>query len=147
MDVPTPGAEGRRTFVVEPGHATTAFGPQEGPPGKPAAADADPGEAVDVLGTAHLLAQVEFLARESVRGQLPAGTGVVGSRSAVDHRAAAPVGTEVVVRTRLDRVDGRDLVFDGRLRRCDDDRVVATAEARLQVVDRDRFRATLDGEP
>lgn len=62
------GTTASTTFRVEPAHTTTAFGEQETPPGRPAAADATADERLQVLGTAHLLSRVEFVGRESLNG-------------------------------------------------------------------------------
>jgi len=59
------------TFTLDAEHATPVFGRQDDPPSDPAATDVDPGEAVDVLGTSHLLAQFGAVAREALRGHLP----------------------------------------------------------------------------
>lgn len=136
------GTRGRDRFTVEGDHTTVVFGVQEDPPGLPAAADATPEEAVSVLGTPHLLARVEFTARESIRGALPDGMGVVGERMDVDHRGPATPGADVTVETEVDHVEGRSVVFEGEVR--EGDRTVGHATVALRVVDRDRFRAAVD---
>lgn len=136
------GTRGRDRFTVEPEHTTVVFGVQEDPPGLPAADDATSEEAVSVLGTPHLLARVEFTARESIRGALPNGTGVVGERMEVNHRGPATPGAEVTVETEVDRIDGQSVVFEGAVR--EGDRTVGRATVALRVVDRDRFRAAVD---
>jgi fluoroacetyl-CoA thioesterase len=143
--LPAPGIEATQTFVVQDAHTTNVFGPQHSPAGLPAATDAALEEAVGVLGTPHLLARVEFVGRESVRGQIPDGTGVVGEHAEIDHRRAAVVGTEVEVRTILEQVEGQSLVFEGTLREADvePESVIGTATISLRVVERDRFHGTL----
>ncbi|PSQ02507.1 hypothetical protein BRC94_02120 [Halobacteriales archaeon QS_5_70_17] len=100
------GIRGRRTFVVGAEHATNVFGEQADPPGLPAAADAAPGESVRVLGSPDLLATCEFVARQSLRGHLPDGTGTVGESAgtAGPGRADRPRGG----RPRRPRRGGRD---------------------------------------
>ena len=142
-EIPQPGVTGETTFTVAEAHTTHVFGNQERPPGRPAAADASPEERVHVLGTPHLLARVEFVGRESVRGMIPPGTGVVGERAEVRHRRGAPVGTTVRVETELVEVDGRSLVFEGSFVEIDRSTLLGSATAVLRIVEREKFRATL----
>lgn len=143
---------GRRAFTVSPRHATAVFGDQDEPPGRPAAADAGPEEAVAVLGSHHLLAACEFTARESLRGHLPDGTGTLGERADLSHRRAAPVGTDLVVETTLDRVTAPRLELTGTVRRADggggDDgsagALVGTVGMTFRVVSREWFRRSLE---
>ena len=149
MEEPRPssalvGTTGSTAFVVEPAQTTNVFGDQETPPGRAAAADSTPAESVRVLGTAPLLSHVEFTGRESIRGRIPPGTGMVGKRADVTHTGAATVGTRVRVRTEVVAVDGADVTYDGRVRTVEDDRPVASATVVLRLVDRDRFRAAVD---
>jgi len=141
LDLPT-GIVARREFTVEPSHTTNVFGDQEDPPARAAAADATPDESVRVLGTPALLAWVEFVARESLRGHLPRGTGCAGERAEVHHRRAVPLGTDLLVETDLVDVSGVRLAFEGTVSRTDGE-VVGTASTVIRVVERDRFRASL----
>ncbi len=141
-ELPEPGITGRRTFRVEPEHTTTLFGEQEGPPGLPAATDATAEESVHVLGTPQLLASVEFLGRESLRGTLPKGTGLVGVEATVTHRSAVPIGVTVTIETELTAVSGRRLTIEGTVQRSGSGRAVGEVTNRLQVVRREAF---LDG--
>lgn len=141
------GTSGSATFGVEPAHATTAFGDQDVPPGRPAAADATPDESVRVLGTAHLLSRVEFTGRESLNGRIPPGTGVVGQTASVTHTGAAPIGTTCRVATEVTAVDGPSIAFDGTVTTVDD-REIGTASVVLRLVERDQFRAAVaDDDP
>lgn len=144
MDDPTPpsalvGTTGTTTFTVERDQTTNVFGRQERPPGRPAAANSSPAESVRVLGTAPLLSHVEFTGRESIGGEIPPGTGVVGKRGSVSHLGAATVGTEVRVRTEVVAIDGAGIVYDGQVKTVEDGRAVAEAKVVLQLVDRERF--------
>lgn len=132
----------RETFTVAAAETTNTFGEQSRPPGAPAAADAGPDEAVRVLGSPDLLARVEFLARESLRGHLPPGTGCAGEGAEVTHRRAAPLGSELVVETELVGVDGASVTFEGRVSHAEGT-VVGTARTTIRIVDRERFRASL----
>jgi predicted thioesterase len=142
-EIPQPGVTGETTFTVTEAHSTHVFGDQKRPPGRPAATDASPEERVHVLGTPHLLARVEFVGRESVRGMIPPGTGVVGERAAVTHRRAVLVGTTVRVKTELVEVDGRKLVFEGNFEEIERNTPIGSATAVLRIVDRTQFRDKL----
>jgi len=158
-ELPEPGITGERVFRVEPRHTTNLFGEQEDPPGLPAATDAGDDEAIRVLGTPHLLAEVEFLGRESVRGHLPEGTGVVGVDAEVTHRRAVPIGGSVRVRTEVVDVTDRTITVEGELSRAadgdtdndslsadfdGDDAVVGEVTNRIRVVRRDAFADRID---
>lgn len=143
-DRPEPGIEAERTFRVEPRHTTTLFGEQTDPPGLPAATDAADAEAIRVLGTPHVLAEVEFLGRESLRGHLPEGTGVVGVDAEVTHRRPVPVGETVAVRTTVVDVTDDTITVEGELAVVDADEPVGEVRSRLRVVGREAFR---DGLP
>lgn len=137
------GVSAERTTTVTESQATTVFGTHTDPPARPAASDPAPEEATDVLGSPGVLAWVEFVGRDALHGRLPAGTGTVGVRAELDHLGAAPVGATIVVRTELVAVDGATLTIEGRIERADG-RPVGEVRTEFRVVDRARFRASLD---
>ena len=137
------GTTATTEFVVDETQTTNVFGRQETPPGKPAAADSTPAESVRVLGTAPLLARVEFTGRESLNGKIPPGTGVVGKRAEVTHMGAATVGTRVRVRTEIVAIDGAEVSYDGAVTTVADGRSVGGAEVVLRLVDREGFRRSI----
>lgn len=137
------GVSAERTATVTESQATTVFGDHADPPARPAAGDADPEEATDVLGSPGVLAWVEFVARDSLHGRLPDGTGTLGVRAELDHLGAAPLGTEIVVTTELVAVEDSTLTMEGRIERADG-RPVGEVTTLFRVVDRERFRASLD---
>ena len=136
------GVTAERRATVTESQATTVFGEQSDPPARPAAGDAGPEEATDVLGSPGVLAWVEFVGRDALHGRLPDGTGTVGVRAELDHLGAAPVDTEIVVTADLVDVEGSTLTFEGRIERADG-RPVGEVTTAFRVVDRDRFRASL----
>jgi fluoroacetyl-CoA thioesterase len=139
-DLPEPGITAERTFEIERRHTTNLFGEQETPPGAPAATDATPEESIRVLGTPQLLAEVEFLGRQSLRGTLPDGSGVVGIDADVTHLSAIPVEKAVHVRTELTDVTDRTLTIEGTLSSADTDEPIGEVTNRLRVVRRESFR-------
>lgn len=136
------GVTAERRATVTESQATTVFGEQSDPPARPAAGDATPAEATDVLGSPGVLAWVEFVGRDALHGRLPAGTGTVGVRADLEHLGAAPVGAAIVVSADLVAVDGSTLTFEGQVDRADG-RPVGAVTTAFRVVDRDRFRASL----
>ncbi|MFC7176903.1 thioesterase family protein [Halosegnis marinus] len=137
------GVTAERRATVTESQATTVFGDHPDPPARPAAGDARPEEATDVLGSPGVLAWVEFVGRDALHGRLPDGTGTVGVRAELDHLGAAPVGAEILVRTDLTAVEDATLTVEGRIERADG-RPVGEVTTLFRVVDRDRFRASLD---
>lgn len=133
---------GEATFTLDADHATVAFGSHEDPPGDPAALDATTEEATQVLGTPHLLAQFEVLARESLRGRLDDGQGVITRGASLSHLTPVAVGDDVDVSVTLVAVDRPDLSFACRAETADST-AVATGDLTVRVVDRDRFRASV----
>lgn len=138
-ELPEPGITGRRTFRVGSEHTTNLFGEQDDPPGLPAAGDATAEESVRVLGTPQLLAAVEFLGRESLRGHLPEGTGVAGIDAEVRHHRPVPVGTDVLVETELTEVADRTLTVEGELTVGESGKLIGEVTNRLRVVRREGF--------
>lgn len=133
---------GETTFTLDADHATVAFGAQHDPPGEPAALDAARDEATLVLGTPHLLAQFEMLARESLRGYLDDGQGVITRGASISHLSPVSVGGDVDVTVTLVAVDRPDLSFACRAERTGGTSV-STGDLTVRLVDRDRFRASV----
>jgi fluoroacetyl-CoA thioesterase len=98
-----------------------------------------------VLGTPRLLAWCEAATVAALEPTLAAGSTSVGTRVALEHRAASPVGSRVEVTASLLAADGRLHRFTVAARDPEDGRVVATGEITRVVVDADRFLARLRG--
>ncbi|GIH80586.1 thioesterase [Planobispora longispora] len=96
---------------------------------------------VPVLGTPRLLALAEQATVQAVAEALAPGETSVGTRVALEHLAASPVGAHVEISTELTEVDGRRLVFAFTAR--DRRATVATGTIERVVVDRERFLARL----
>lgn len=93
-----------------------------------------------VLGTPRLLAWCEAATCAVVDVALEPGSTTVGTRVALDHLAASPVGAELTVTASVTHVDGRLLRFTVAARHADD-RLVASGEVTRVVVDGERFLA------
>jgi len=99
---------------------------------------------VEVLATPRLLAWCEAATCAAASGVVADGATSVGSRVALDHVLATPVGGRVTVTADLVHRDGRLLRF--RVAATDRaGRVVGTGEVTRVVVDVERFAARVSG--
>ncbi|WP_271223607.1 thioesterase family protein [Streptosporangium carneum] len=96
---------------------------------------------VPVLATPRLLALVERATVQAVGDDLDPGQTSVGTKVALEHLAASPVGAHVEITAELVEVEGRRLLFAFTAR--DRETVVATGTVERVVVDRERFLAGL----
>lgn len=96
---------------------------------------------VPVLATPRVLALAERATVQAIADVLRDGQTSVGTRVALEHLAASPIGTHVEFTAELIEVDGRRLVFAFTAR--DRHTVVATGTVERVVVDRERFLAKL----
>lgn len=97
-----------------------------------------------VLGTPRLLAWAEAATCAAIADELDAARTSVGTRVALEHRAATAVGGEVRVTATVTHRDGRLLRFevvavDGA------ETVVGHGEVTRVVVERERFMARVPG--
>jgi fluoroacetyl-CoA thioesterase len=95
---------------------------------------------VSVLATPSLLALIERAAVAAVAGRLPPGQTTVGASVDLAHLAPTPVGASVAAIARVDRVNGRRLVFAVSV--TDVAGEVARGRHVRVVVDRGRFEAS-----
>jgi predicted thioesterase len=92
---------------------------------------------VPVLGTPRVLALAEAATVAATAPRLAPGMTTVGLRVELTHRVASPIGRTVVVEARLDRVDGRRLIFEVTVTEGGD--TVAEGRVERALVDRRRF--------
>lgn len=95
-----------------------------------------------VLGTPRLLAWCEAATCAAVDPSVPAGGTSVGTRVALEHLAASPVGAAVEVTATAAHVDGRLHRFTVSARHTDG-RLVGSGEVTRVVVDAERFLSRL----
>jgi fluoroacetyl-CoA thioesterase len=111
--------------------------------------DDDTAEAVGsgslpVLGTPRLLAWCEAATCAAIAPALPDGGTSVGTRIALEHVAASPVGQEVEVTASSTYVDGRLHRFTVAARHLGGNgKVIGTGEVTRVVVDAERFLSRL----
>ncbi|CAN5409093.1 hypothetical protein BH11ACT8_BH11ACT8_08060 [soil metagenome] len=101
-----------------------------------------------VLGTPRLLAWAEAATCAALEPSLAAGATSVGTRVALEHTGASPVGQDVSVTASSTYVDGRLHRFTVAARHLDTTtgapgKVVATGEITRVVVDVERFLSRL----
>ena len=97
-----------------------------------------------VLGTPRLLAWCEAATCAALEASLPPGGTSVGTRVALDHLAASPVGQQVEVTASASYVDGRLHRFTVAARHLGGNgKVVGTGEVTRVVVDAERFLSRL----
>lgn len=126
------GLSASLTFTVDEGDTATALGSGD----------------VAVLATPRLLAWLEAATVECLRGALAPGSTSVGTRVELEHRAASPVGADVLVRASVSHVDGRLVRFEVAAEHLVDGDapvIVATGRITRVTVDRTRFLARLGG--
>ncbi len=70
---------------------------------------------LNVFATPALIALIEKTAWQSIASELPEGTGSVGTKLAISHLSATPVGMKVWCETELIEIDRRRLVFQAEV--------------------------------
>jgi len=96
---------------------------------------------LEVLGTPRLLAWCEAATCEAIGSSLGEGETSVGTRVALEHKAASAVGASLEVSASLVYSDGRLRRFSVAAR--DGSAVVGTGEITRVVVDAERFLSRL----
>ncbi len=99
---------------------------------------------VRVLSTPHLIALMENAAQAALDPYMEPGQSAVGTRVAMQHLAATPVGMEVLVRAELLEVDRRRLRF--RVEAWDETEQVGTCEHERFIIDTDRFMQRVEAK-
>ncbi len=99
-----------------------------------------------VLGTPRLLAWCEAATCAAVADSLDSTQSSVGTRVALEHLAASPVGQPLEITATVAYVDGRLIRFEVVAVHPEDGKIVAHGEVTRVVVDRDRFLARVIGE-
>jgi len=97
-----------------------------------------------VLATPILGLFFEHAATDALEGRLPEGTGTLGVRLLVNHKAATPVGMKVTLTSELIEVKGRLLRF--RIEAHDEVERVGDGEHDRVIVDWQKFLDSLVGK-
>lgn len=92
---------------------------------------------VAVLGTPRVVALCEEASIRAIEAQLPPGSTSVGARVQLDHLHPTAVGHKIRAEARLERVEGRRLVFAVSVH--DERSLVAAGKITRVVVETDRF--------
>lgn len=100
---------------------------------------------VAVLATPSLMAIVERAAVAAVQAKLPSGQTTVGNMIQIQHVAPSPVGAKVRAQVRIEKAEGRRLVFAFRV--SDAGGEVARGRHARVVVDRAQFEQQASARP
>lgn len=92
---------------------------------------------VEVLSTPRIVALCEQAAVAAIGDLLAEGETSVGMRIQLDHLAPTAVGGAVTVDARLEKVEGRRLIFSVAVN--DDRGLVAAGKVTRAIVERERF--------
>ena len=117
----SPGLFAQQTFTVTDDDTADALGSGDLP----------------VLGTPRLLAWCEATTCDALAADLTEDESSVGTRVALEHLAASPVGRELAVTASVAHVDGRLVRFT--VAATDGGKLVGSGEVTRVVVDRSRF--------
>lgn len=98
---------------------------------------------VPVLATPRLLALAEAATVAALLDHLDPALTSVGTSVTLEHRAASPVGAQVVVTAELTAVDGRRLTF--AIEAHEGARLVGDGQIHRVVVDREKFLSRAEG--
>lgn len=98
-------------------------------------------EEARVLSTPHLILWMEVTARNTVKPFLAAGYETVGTKIAIDHLAATPVGMSVRFTARVIAIEGSRVSFDLLAR--DEKEVIAKGTHERFIIHIPRFAAKL----
>ncbi|HZJ06794.1 MAG TPA: hotdog domain-containing protein [Nocardioidaceae bacterium] len=100
-----------------------------------------------VLGTPRLLAWCEGATVSAIASSVREDQTSLGTRIALEHLAASPVGERLSVRATVTHVDGRLVRFEVVGTHSADDKVIGRGEITRIVIDRERFLARLASGP
>lgn len=92
---------------------------------------------VAVLATPRIVALAEETAVAAVAAELEPGETTVSNRVQLDHLQPSAVGAIVVATAKLDKIEGRRLLFSVSV--SDDRGLVAAGKVSRVIVERDRF--------
>jgi len=94
-----------------------------------------------VLSTPRLVSLLETTAHQALLPYFTAGQSSVGSRIAIDHLAATPVGMQIHIQVEVLAVDGRQVFF--KVEAWDETEKIVTGEHTRFIIDVQRFNDKL----
>lgn len=97
-----------------------------------------------VYATPAMIALIEKTAWMSVAGELEEGQGTVGTKLAVEHVSASPLGAHITCKTTLVGVDRRRLLFSVEV--SDDAGIIGQGTHERFIVDNERFLTKAKGK-
>lgn len=97
-----------------------------------------------VYATPAMIALIEKTAWMSVAGELEEGQGTVGTKLAVEHVSASPLGAHITCKTTLVGVDRRRLLFSVEV--SDDAGLIGRGTHERFIVDNEKFVTKAQGK-
>ena len=97
-----------------------------------------------VYATPAMIALIEKTAWMSVAGELEEGQGTVGTKLAVEHVSASPLGAHITCKTTLVGVDRRRLLFS--VEASDDAGIIGQGTHERFIVDNEKFVTKAQGK-
>lgn len=97
-----------------------------------------------VYATPAMIALIEKTAWMSVAGELEEGQGTVGTKLAVEHVSASPLGAHITCKTTLVGVDRRRLLFSVEV--SDDAGIIGQGTHERFIVDNEKFLTKAKGK-
>ncbi len=97
-----------------------------------------------VYATPAMIALIEKTAWMSVAGELEEGQGTVGTKLAVEHVSASPLGAHITCKTTLVGVDRRRLLFSVEV--SDDAGIIGQGTHERFIVDNEKFVTKAQGK-
>lgn len=92
---------------------------------------------VEVLSTPSMIMFMEMSSWKCVQRYLPEDYTTVGIKICIEHKAPAPIGDKILVETKLDRIEGRKLIF--YVKTIWRDKVIGEGIHERYIVNRQRF--------
>lgn len=92
---------------------------------------------VGVLSTPSMIMFMEMSSWKCVQRYIPEDYTTVGVKICIEHKAPAPIGDKILVETKLDRIEGRKLIF--YVKTIWKDKVIGEGIHERYIVNRQRF--------
>ncbi len=105
-----------------------------------------------VLSTHYVVLLMEKAARKAIESCLPEKTITIGTMISIKHVAAAPIGARVRAEARLERIEGRRLVFKvvaydehEKISEGENEQIIVSVKRFLEKIRKKELRVSADG--
>jgi predicted thioesterase len=99
---------------------------------------------VPVFSTPYLVALIEGAAMAAVDEAMLPGQDTVGTDIQISHKAATPIGMTVTARARLEKVEGRRLLYT--VEAWDDKETISEGSHERFIINREKFLAKVEAK-